>query len=348
MVGEVAVGGGAPVSVQSMTKTDTRDEEATLSQVTELADLGCEIIRLAVPDIEAAGALREICRRSPIPVVADIHFDHRLALAALNAGVSALRLNPGNIASDWKVEEVVKACREARVPIRVGVNEGSLEKAAAEKFGPGSPRALAESALREIRLIEKAGYGEIIVSVKAFDILVTLEACRELARKTDCPFHIGITEAGPPAAGTVRSAIGIGALLLEGLGDTVRVSLTAPPREEVRVAKTILQTLGLRVFSPTILSCPTCGRCRLDLVAVVEEVEKKLALLPAAERLAGMTVAVMGCEVNGPGEARRADIGIAGGRDSAVLFKKGRVIGRVPADGIVEALLKEMSASLED
>ncbi len=348
MVGEVAVGGGAPVSVQSMTKTDTRDEEATLSQVIELADLGCEIIRLAVPDAEAAGALREICRRSPIPVVADIHFDHRLALAALDAGVSALRLNPGNIASDWKVEEVVKACREARVPIRVGVNEGSLEKAAAQKFGPGSPRSLVESALKEVRLIEKAGYEEIIVSVKAFDILVTLQAYRELARKVNYPFHIGITEAGPPTTGTIRSSIGIGALLLEGLGDTIRVSLTAPPREEVMVGRSILQALGLRGFGPIILSCPTCGRCRLDLMAVVEEVGEKLALLPSAEKLAGLTVAVMGCEVNGPGEARRADIGVAGGRGSAVLFKKGKVVGRVPAERIVEALLKEVSAFLEE
>lgn len=347
MVGKVTVGGGAPVSVQSMAKTDTRDVPATLAQISELADLGCEIIRLAVPDAEAAEALKAICPRSPLPVIADIHFDHRLALASVEAGVAGLRINPGNIGSEWKVKEVVQACREATIPIRVGVNEGSLAREVLRKYGSGSARALVESALKEARLIEKQGYEEIKISVKAFDILLALEAYRSLARQVNYPFHVGITEAGPPSSGTIRSSIGIGALLLEGLGDTIRVSLTAPPGEEVRVGKEILQALGLRAFGPTILSCPACGRCRVELLTVIGEVEKKLALLPAAGKLAGMTIAVMGCEVNGPGEARQADVGVAGGRDSAVLFKKGRVIGRVPAGRIVEALLSEIVGYLQ-
>ena len=341
-VGKAAVGGNAPVSVQSMTKTDTRDASATLRQIFSLARAGCEIVRVAVPDAEAAAALTAVCRRSPLPVIADIHFDHRLALAAVRAGAAGLRLNPGNIGAAAKVREVIAACRERKIPIRVGVNAGSLEKGIAGKYGGATPRALAESALREVRLIEKEGYREIKISVKAFDIPVTVAAYRLLANKVDYPFHIGITEAGPFLPGTVRSAIGIGALLLEGLGDTIRVSLSAPPEEEVRVGKLILQSLGLRSFGPVLVSCPTCGRCRIDLLPLVREVEEALNS-PRFRKLAGITVAVMGCVVNGPGEAKGADIGIAAGSRSASLFQRGKVVKTVPAARIVKTLLGELA-----
>jgi (E)-4-hydroxy-3-methylbut-2-enyl-diphosphate synthase len=342
MVGPVPVGGGAPVSVQSMTKTDTRDGEATAGQIESLAAAGCEIVRVAVPDPEAAGALKEICRRSPLPVIADVHFDHRLALAAAAAGAAGLRINPGNIGAAWKVKEVVQACRERNLPIRVGVNEGSLSRKVEEKYGGPTPEALVASALNEVAVIEREGYGEIKISVKAFDVFTSREAYRLLTAKTDYPLHVGITEAGPPLPGTVRSAIGISMLLSEGIGDTIRVSLTADPVREVRVAREILQTLGLRNFGPVIVSCPTCGRTRIDLLALLEEVEAKLARLPGKERLAGCRVAVMGCEVNGPGEARRAEIGIAGGKDSALIFRRGEIIGRYPLEDVVDALIAEL------
>ncbi len=344
MVGPVPVGGGAEISVQSMTKTDTRDVEATARQIEELAAAGCEIVRVAVPDSAAAEALKEICRRSPLPVIADIHFDHRLALAAAAAGAAGLRINPGNIGAAWKVKEVVRACRERKLPIRVGANEGSLSRELEEKYGGPTPEALVESALGEVATIEREGYGEIKISVKAFDVFTSRDAYRRLSAKTDYPLHIGITEAGPELPGTVRSAIGISMLLLEGIGDTVRVSLTAPPVREVRVAREILQTLGLRDFGPVIVSCPTCGRTRIDLAALVGEVEEKLALLPGKERLAGCRVAVMGCEVNGPGEARRAEIGIAGGKASALLFRRGEVIGRYPPGEVVDALIAALES----
>ncbi len=342
MVGTVPVGGGAPVAVQSMTKTDTRDVGATVAQIEGLAAAGCEIARVAVPDSTAAGVLEEIFRRSPLPVIADIHFDHRLALAAAAAGAAGLRINPGNIGAAWKVREVVQACRDKQLPIRVGANEGSLSRELEERYGGPTPEALVESALKEVAIIEREGYGEIKISVKAFDVFTSRAAYRLLSSQTDYPLHVGITEAGPFLPGTVRSAIGISMLLLEGIGDTVRVSLTADPVREVRVAKEILQTLGLRKFGPTIVSCPTCGRTRIDLFALVEEVESRLARLPAKERLAGQLVAVMGCEVNGPGEARRAEIGIAGGKESALLFKRGEVIGRFPVGEVVDALIGEL------
>jgi (E)-4-hydroxy-3-methylbut-2-enyl-diphosphate synthase len=345
MVGKVPVGGGAEISVQSMTKTDTRDVEATVSQIERLAAAGCEIVRVAVPDSVAAGALKEICRRSPLPVIADIHFDHRLALAAAAAGAAGLRINPGNIGAAWKVKEVVRSCREKKLPIRVGANEGSLSGELEEKYGGPTPEALVESALREVATIEREGYGEIKVSVKAFDVFTSRTAYRLLSEKTDYPLHVGITEAGPELPGTVRSAIGISMLLLEGIGDTVRVSLSADPVLEVRAAQEILQTLGLRNFGPLIVSCPTCGRTRIDLMSLLREVEEKLDILPGKERLAGCRVAVMGCEVNGPGEARRAEIGIAGGRESALLFKRGEVIGRYPLDEVVDALISELGQS---
>ncbi len=342
MVGEVPVGGGAPVTVQSMTKTDTRDAAATGGQIALLAAAGCEIVRVAVPDQAAAAAIPAVCRDSPIPVIADIHFDHRLALAAIAGGVAGLRINPGNIGTAAKVREVVRACRERTIPIRVGVNEGSLSKEMMDKYGGPTPRTLVESALKEVAVIEKEGYGEIKISVKAFDVFTAREAYRLLSRATDYPLHIGITEAGPPVPGTVRSAIGISMLLLEGIGDTIRVSLSADPVREVRVGKEILQTLGLRSFGPVIVSCPTCGRTRVDLLALLGEVENRIAALPGLDRLSGLKIAVMGCEVNGPGEARLASLGIAGGKESALLFKRGQLIGRFPVSEAVDALIDEI------
>ncbi|MDP8213970.1 MAG: flavodoxin-dependent (E)-4-hydroxy-3-methylbut-2-enyl-diphosphate synthase [Candidatus Euphemobacter frigidus] len=342
IVGSVPVGGGAPVSVQSMTKTDTRDVEATCAQIAELSRTGCEIVRVAVPDQVAARALKSICARSPIPVIADVHFDHRLALAAVAAGVDGLRINPGNIGSELKVKEVVSCCRERNIPIRVGVNEGSLSQEMEARYGGPTPRALVESALQEVGVIEKMGYEEIKISVKAFDVFTSREAYRLLSRRTDYPLHIGITEAGPPVPGTVRSAIGISMLLLEGIGDTIRVSLSTSPLEEVRVGREILQTLGLRSYGPVIISCPTCGRTQVDLLALVREVEKKVGSLSRPEELAGVRVAVMGCEVNGPGEARHAEIGIAGGKETALLFKGGKVLQRLPVSEAADALMAEL------
>ena len=341
-VGGVEIGGGAPISVQSMTNTDTRDPRATLDQIRELAALGCEIIRVAVPDAKASESLREICSQSPLPVIADIHFDYRLALASLKAGVAGLRLNPGNIGAAWKVGEVVRACRERKIPIRVGVNEGSLSREDEVKYASGHPEVLVESALREVSLIEKQDYREIKISAKTFSIQTSRKVYRLLAEKVDYPLHLGITEAGPFLPGTVRSAIGIGAILLEGIGDTIRVSLSAPPAEEIRVSREILQSLELRRFGPTIISCPTCGRCSIDLFSLVEEVQRKLEELPEKETLSHLTVAVMGCEVNGPGEARLADVGLAGGHGRALIFKRGKVIKTVPAAEAVEELMAEL------
>jgi (E)-4-hydroxy-3-methylbut-2-enyl-diphosphate synthase len=335
-VGSVAIGGGAPVSVQSMCSTDTRDAAATLGQIRRLAEAGCEIVRCAVPDAEAASALASICAGSALPVIADIHFDYQLALSSLSAGVAGLRLNPGNIGARWKVEEVVRACAERRVPIRIGVNGGSLEKELLEKYGHPTPEAMAESALGHIRILEDLGYAEIKVSLKASDIRRTVEAYRLLAAEVDYPLHIGITEAGTTWAGTVKSAVGIGTLLYGGLGDTVRVSLTGDPVEEVRVGWEILKSLGLRERGPVFISCPTCGRCQIDLISIAEEVERRLHDLPKT-----ITVAVMGCVVNGPGEAREADVGIAGGRGQGLLFRRGEVVRKVPQHELADALVAE-------
>jgi len=335
-VGSVAIGGGAPVSVQSMCSTDTRDAAATLGQIRRLAEAGCEIVRCAVPDAEAASALASICAGSALPVIADIHFDYQLALASLAAGVAGLRLNPGNIGARWKVEEVVRACAERRVPIRIGVNGGSLEKELLEKYGHPTPEAMAESALGHIRILEDLGYAEIKVSLKASDIRRTVEAYRLLAAEVDYPLHIGITEAGTTWAGTVKSAVGIGTLLYDGLGDTLRVSLTGDPVEEVRVGWEILKSLGLRERGPVFISCPTCGRCQIDLIPIAEEVERRLHDLPKT-----ITVAVMGCVVNGPGEAREADVGIAGGHGQGLLFRRGEVVRKVPQNELADALVAE-------
>ena len=335
-LGSVAIGGGAPISVQSMTNSDTRDVAATLAQIQRLADAGCEIVRCAVPDQQAALALAAIRRECPLPLIADIHFDHQLALTALASGVDGLRLNPGNIGSRAKVAEVVAACRERKVPIRIGVNGGSLEQELLEKYGHPTPEAMVESALGHIRMLEELNYREIKVSLKASDIRRTVEAYRLLASQVDYPLHIGITEAGTTWAGTIKSAVGLGTLLYDGIGDTLRVSLTGDPVEEVKGGWEILKCLNLRERGPVFISCPTCGRCQIDLIPVAEEVERRLANLPKK-----ITIAVMGCAVNGPGEAREADIGIAGGRGEGLLFRKGEIIRKVPADQLADVLVAE-------
>jgi (E)-4-hydroxy-3-methylbut-2-enyl-diphosphate synthase len=342
-LGNIAIGGGAPVSVQSMTSTDTRDVAATLAQIGRLVEAGCEIVRCAVPDEEAAEALALIRPHCPIPLVADIHFDHRLALTALAGGVDGLRLNPGNIGARWKVEEVVRACAARQVPIRIGVNGGSLEKSLLEKYGHPSAAAMVESALGHIRILEKLGHQQIKVSLKASNVRRTVEAYRLLAQQVDYPLHIGITEAGTTWAGTIKSAVGLGILLQDGLGDTLRVSLTGDPVEEVRVGWEILKSLELRERGPVFISCPTCGRCQIDLIEVAEEVEARLRDLPKK-----LTIAVMGCVVNGPGEAREADVGIAGGKGEGLLFRRGEVVRKVPQGHLADALVEEARRLAEE
>ncbi|ABB31587.1 1-hydroxy-2-methyl-2-(E)-butenyl 4-diphosphate synthase [Geobacter metallireducens RCH3] len=336
-VGNVAIGGGAPCSVQSMCNTDTRDVAATLSQVLSLSSAGCEIVRCAVPDMAAAEALGEIKRQSPIPVIADIHFDYRLALRVLEGGIDGLRLNPGNIGERWKVEEVVKAARERLVPIRIGVNAGSLEKELLEKYGHPTAEAMVESALGHVRILEDIGYDQIKISLKASDVMKTVEAYRLLAQKVDYPLHIGITEAGTIFSGTIKSSVGLGILLADGIGDTMRVSLTGDPVDEVRVGFEILKALGLRQRGINFVSCPTCGRCQINLIGVAQEVENRLAAIDTP-----LTVAVMGCVVNGPGEAREADVGIAGGKGEGLLFRHGEIVRKVPEAEMADALIAEV------
>ena len=333
-VGNLTVGGGAPVSVQSMCNTDTRDVAATLKQIFDLTDAGCEIVRCAVPDHAAAEALGAIRIDCSIPLIADIHFDHKLALVAIEAGVDGLRINPGNIGDHNKVREVVAACAERAVPIRIGVNAGSLEKELLRKYGHPSAEAMVESALGHIRILEELNYDKIKVSLKSSDVRRTVSAYQLLAGQVDYPLHVGITEAGTTWAGTIKSAVGLGALLIDGIGDTLRVSLTGDPVEEVKVGWEILKSLGLREKGPEFVSCPTCGRCEIDMIPIAEEVERQLQDLPKK-----LTVAVMGCVVNGPGEAREADVGIAGGRGEGLLFRKGEIVGKVPQDKMVEALV---------
>ncbi|MCR4394251.1 MAG: flavodoxin-dependent (E)-4-hydroxy-3-methylbut-2-enyl-diphosphate synthase [Dehalococcoidales bacterium] len=334
-IGNVAVGGDAPITVQSMTKTDTRDVRATVNQICELAEYGCEIIRVAVPDMEAAQALSAIKKGIPIPLIADIHFDHRLALEALRAGVDGLRLNPGNIRDPEKVAEVVKAARERKVPIRIGVNFGSLPPDLPE--GLSVPRQMVEAAMRHIRILEDLDFDLIKVSLKAFDVPTTIEAYREIAGRIPYPLHIGITESGTPRQGMIRSAVGIGILLWEGLGDTLRVSLTGHPREEVYAGYEILKSLNLREHGAKLVSCPTCGRTEMDIVSLANAVESYLIKVDKP-----IKVAVMGCVVNGPGEARDADIGVACGRGKAVLFKKGQQIRTIAENDILKELFKEI------
>lgn len=339
-VGPVTIGGGAPIVVQSMTNTDTRDVEATLAQIHALADAGCEIVRLAVLDEEAAAALKEITVNSPLPVIADIHFDYRLAIRAVEQGIHGLRLNPGNIGARWKVQEVVRAVKEKQIPIRIGVNAGSLEKELLEKYGGQTAIGMIESALGHIHLLEEEGYNNIKVSLKASSVPLMLEAYRKIYEVVDYPLHLGVTEAGTIRSGVIKSAVGIGTLLSEGIGDTIRVSLTGDPVREIPVALEILRVLGLRQRSVELISCPTCGRTQVDLALLAENVEERLLHLPVLDK--PLKVAVMGCAVNGPGEAREADFGIAGGKGMGLLFRKGEIVARLPENELLPALLREI------
>ncbi len=338
-VGPVQVGGGAPVSVQSMTNTDTREVTATLAQVQRLAEAGCDIVRLAVPDQKAARAFGEIKREAPVPLIADIHFNHRLALTALEQGADAVRINPGNLGGAAKTKIVAEACRSRGVPLRLGVNAGSLETDLLAKHGAPTPEALVESALRWVKQFEDWGFFDFKISLKSSDVVATVLSYRELSRRVDYPLHLGVTEAGGLIAGTVKSALGIGMLLAEGIGDTIRVSLTRDPVEEVRVAYEILRALHLRERGVELISCPTCGRCRIDLFGLAEEAERRLLKVATP-----IKVAIMGCVVNGPGEAREADVGIAGGQKVGALFKKGELVRKVPERQLLTALLAEVAA----
>jgi len=334
-IGKVTVGGGAPIVVQSMTKTDTRDVMSTIAQIKELEDCGCELVRVAVPDTKAARALSAIKMEISIPLIADIHFDYRLALMAISAGVDGLRLNPGNISKPDKVTAIVRAARERNVPIRIGVNAGSLPKTANPKMT--TAQQMVAVAIEQIKLLESLDFNLIKVSLKAFDVPTTIEAYRDIAQKMPYPLHIGITEAGPPRSGIIRSVAGISPLLYMGIGDTIRVSLSAHPKEEVIAAYEILKSLDLRSHGPILVSCPSCGRAEVDIIELAQEVEEKLIEIDKP-----IKVAVMGCVVNGPGEAKDADIGIACGKGRAVLFKKGKKIGLVEERDFIEVLMREV------
>lgn len=335
-MGGVKIGGGAPISVQSMTNTDTRDASATVSQIKRLEEAGCEIVRVGVPDETAAHAIADIKRQIAIPLIADIHFDYRLALIALESGADGLRINPGNIGARWKVEEVVKSASERGAPIRIGVNAGSLDRELLHKYGGPTAQAMADSAIGHLRILEELGFFETKVSLKASNVPLTVEAHRLLADKVDYPFHIGISEAGTKWAGTIKSAVGIGILLYSGIGDTVRVSLTDDPVEEVKAGYEILKSLRLREAGPELISCPTCSRCEIDLISIATDVERELRKMKKNIR-----VAVMGCVVNGPGEAREADIGLAGGKGVGLIFRKGEIVRKVKESELREALLEE-------
>lgn len=340
-VGKVKVGGGAPIAVQSMTNTKTSDPVATLEQINRLAEAGCDIVRCAVPDMAAAEGLKTIVKESPIPVIADIHFDYKLALAAIEAGVDGLRLNPGNIGGNDRVAAVVEAAKKRNIPIRIGVNAGSLPKDLLEKYGHPTPEALVEAAWRHICILEEMDYKNIKISLKAHDVPLTLAAYRLMASQCDYPLHVGITEAGTVNSGIIKSAVGIGTLLAEGIGDTIRVSLTGDPVREVKVGFEILKSLGLREYGPTLISCPTCGRTQINLEKLALEVERRLA-----EITEPITVAVMGCVVNGPGEAREADVGIAGGINEGLIFRKGEVLKKVAEADIIDELFAEIDKIL--
>ncbi|WP_346354590.1 flavodoxin-dependent (E)-4-hydroxy-3-methylbut-2-enyl-diphosphate synthase [Azotosporobacter soli] len=341
-IGGVPIGAGAPITVQSMTNTKTDDVAATVAQIKALADAGCDIVRLAVPDEKAAQAIDQIKTLSPLPLVADIHFDYRLALAALAGGVDALRLNPGNIAKREQVVEVVKAARERSVPIRIGVNAGSLDKKLLLRHGGHpTPEAMVESALGHIRILEELDFQDIKISLKANDVPMTIEAYRQMSEQVEYPLHLGITEAGTVNSGIVKSSVGIGALLAQGIGDTLRISLTGDPVVEVKIGNEILKSLGLRQYGPTLVSCPTCGRCDIDLAAIAAKVEMRLQNVKKPLR-----VAVMGCVVNGPGEAKEADVGIAGGKGMGLVFRKGEIVRKVAEEQLVDALMEELDSIL--
>ena len=337
LVGGVPIGGGAPVAIQSMLNTKTTDVEASLRQIKQLATAGCQIARLAVPNMEAARSFAEICKESPLPLVADIHFDYKLAIAAAEGGASKIRINPGNIGGEDRVKAVVDVCKEKKIPIRIGVNGGSLEKELLEKYGHPTAEALVESAFGHLELLEKFGFYDTCVSMKSSTVPTMVAACRLFREKCDYPLHIGVTETGPVRQGLMKSAMGIGALLLDGIGDTIRVSLTDDPVEEVYAAKDILKAAGLRREGVNIISCPTCGRTRIDLIGLVNQVDEALKNCEKP-----ITVAVMGCIVNGPGEAREADIGIAGGDGWGMIFEKGVQVDKLPYDQLLSALLERI------
>lgn len=336
-VGDVLIGGGAPVSVQSMTNTKTENVEATVAQIRRLEKAGCDIVRLAVPTMEAAAALERIRQQVSIPLVADIHFDYRLAIAAAEAGADKIRINPGNIGGADRVKAVVDVCRRKGLPIRIGVNGGSLEREILAKYGGVTPEALLESAMGHVRLLNRFDFDDICISVKSSDVPLNIASYRLLARETDYPLHLGVTEAGTEYMGIIKSAAGIGTLLSEGIGDTVRVSLTADPEREVVAGVSLLKALGLRSGGVNIISCPTCGRTKIDLIAIASQAE---ACLASCKK--DITVAIMGCAVNGPGEAARADYGIAGGDGEGVVFRKGKILKKVPMERLLDALMEEI------
>jgi (E)-4-hydroxy-3-methylbut-2-enyl-diphosphate synthase len=336
-VGGIRVGGGAPISVQTMTKTKTSDVDATVAQINQAAEAGCDIVRVTVNDREAADAIAEIVRRSPLPVVADIHFNHVFALKAVEANVAKVRLNPGNIGSRDRIEQVLVAARDRGIPIRIGVNSGSLEEDILEKHGYPTAEALYESAMRHVEICDQFNFHDVIISVKSTDVRLMIEAYRLVARRTDIPLHLGVTEAGTTKIGTIKSAVGIGTLLAEGIGDTIRVSLTDDPVKEVEVGKEILRSLSLATRNVELIACPTCGRLEVDLFGIMKQLEEKLEGVKKPVK-----IAVLGCVVNGPGEASEADIGIAAGKGVAILYRKGEVIKRVKEEEIVETILEEV------
>ncbi len=342
-VGHVPIGGDAPIAVQSMTNTNTKDISGSIRQIEKLTEAGCDIVRLAIPDKTAARAFGKIVSQVHTPLIADIHFDYRLALAALDAGAAGLRINPGNIGSQQAVARVVKGAESRKIPIRVGVNSGSLQKEIIEKHGSPTPEAMVESALIHIRLVQDLGFDQIKISLKSSHVMNTIKAYELMSDEVDYPLHLGVTEAGTLISGAVKSAIGIGSLLAKGIGDTIRVSLTRDPVEEVRAAYEILRALDLRHRGPEIISCPTCGRCEIDLFGLVEKVEKALSSTEASPK-----VAIMGCVVNGPGEAREADIGVAGGRGQGILFKKGKVMGKIPEEDLAQVLISEVEELVKE
>jgi (E)-4-hydroxy-3-methylbut-2-enyl-diphosphate synthase len=340
--GPLTIGGGAPVVLQSMTNTDTSDVNATLAQIAMLQEAGCELVRVAVPDEKAVKALPALVEQSPLPLVADIHFNYRYALAAIAAGVAKLRINPGNIGGEKRLALVVEQAGLRHIPLRIGVNAGSLEKRLLEKYGKATPEAMVESALDHIRMVEKLGFNHLVISMKASSVPLTVEAYRMFARESDYPLHLGVTEAGSSFTGTVYSAAGIGAMLLDGIGDTIRVSLTAHPAEEIRVAREILAAAEVRRFGPRIISCPTCGRTQIELMELAQQLEKRISHIREP-----LTLAVMGCAVNGPGEAREADLGIAGGKNQGLIFRSGEIVRKVPQERLLEEFLLYLEEYLE-
>lgn len=341
-IGDVPIGGGSKVTVQSMCNTKTKDVMKTIKQIKKLEKAGCEIIRVAVTGQKDADALAEIKKRINIPLVADIQFDFRLALKSIESGADKLRINPGNIGAKWRVEQVVKAAKDKNIPIRIGVNSGSLPSDLRKKYKGITPEGMVEAVLREIEILEGINFCNTVISLKASDVPTTIESYRMISKKVKYPLHLGVTEVGPIRVGSIKSAVGIGILLESGIGDTIRVSLTGDPVEEVKTGYEILKSLNLREYGPTLISCPTCGRCEIDLISLVKKVEKRLSKIKAP-----IKVAVMGCVVNGPGEAREADIGIAGGEGYGILFRKGRVVGRVKEKDLVKVLMEEVEGVLD-